>query len=173
MAKTILVDPDLCTGCKTCEISCAVNRVSNSKTLKEAINEKPKPLPRIYVHKISSQSIPLQCLQCNDYPCLKACPSGAIYREEEHGKIILNQDRCVGCWMCVMVCPFGVINVYLEAKKADKCDQCAFMEYPVCVDSCPTGSLQWVETEDKSEEVMIKKRNRNINNYIEREAGSH
>jgi len=173
MAKTILIDPDLCTGCKSCETACAINRVSNSKELRKAINETPTPLPRIHVHQIGSDSIPMQCRQCDDSPCLKACPSGAIYREEESGKIVLNQDKCVGCWMCMMVCPFGVINAYLEIKKADKCDQCVFMDYPICVDACPTGALQWIETDNKLEEVLIKKRNRDVKNYIEREVYSH
>jgi len=72
MAKTILVDTDLCTGCKSCETACAIHRASNSKELRKAINENPTPLARIHVHQVGLDSIPMQCRQCNDYPCLKA-----------------------------------------------------------------------------------------------------
>jgi len=47
------------------------------------------------------------------------------------------------------------------------------MDYPICVDACPTGALQWVETDNELEEVLVKKRSRNSNNYREREVYSH
>ena len=168
--KTILVDLNLCLGCKTCEMACATERVSKSKNLLEAILEIPRPIPRISVQSNGQVSIPIQCRQCEEAPCLDVCPSGAIHREGKEGKIVLNENMCIGCWMCVMVCPFGAINSYLEIKKADKCDQCIYMDYPVCVDACPTGALKLVETDEKMSEIIIKRKKEGIFEYIERGA---
>lgn len=50
------------------------------------------------------------CRNCEDAPCLDACPAGAIVRRKEDGYILLLEDKCVGCNMCVMVCPFNAIE---------------------------------------------------------------
>lgn len=166
--KTILVDLNLCLGCKTCEIACATERVSKSKILHEAILEIPRPISRISVQSNGQFTVPIQCRQCEDAPCLDVCPSGAIHREEKEGKIVLNKNACVGCWMCIMVCPFGAINSYLEIKKADKCDQCIYMNYPVCVDACPTGALKPIETDEKMSEIIVKRKQKSVSEYIGR-----
>ena len=72
--------------------------------------------------------------------------------------------------MCIMVCPFGAINSYLEIQKADKCDECIYMDYPVCVDACPTSALKLVETDEKMSEILIQRKRENISEYIKRGA---
>lgn len=163
--KTIMVDMDLCVGCKTCELQCAIARSSKNKEFIKAVLEDPAPRPRIDVQSNGDENLPIQCRQCEDMPCYYACPSGAIYVDDETNKVVIDDEKCIACWMCVMVCPFAAVNA-LEEKKADKCDMCIFMDYPVCVDSCPTGALQYVESDDDAREIKVKRSQNNIVNYI-------
>jgi carbon-monoxide dehydrogenase iron sulfur subunit len=140
--KVIGVHTDRCTGCKTCELYCAVERGSHGKTLLKAAQESPPPRPRIKVEDSNEVPLPLQCRQCVEAPCLNACPSGALVRDTKSGMVVVREDRCIACWTCLILCPFGVISPWPERKFALKCDRCAFMEHPVCVDVCPTRALE-------------------------------
>lgn len=139
--KRIWVDRDKCLGCKTCELQCAVDRGSVAKTLRGACAEMPLPLARVGVFGPTGNAFPIQCRHCQDAPCIRTCPAGAMHRDEESGLVIADQDICRGCWMCVMACPFGAIIPAAAAKVAVKCDACQDMEQPACVAACPTGAL--------------------------------
>jgi carbon-monoxide dehydrogenase iron sulfur subunit len=71
---------------------------------------------------------------------MHACIAGAISRSAE-GVVLTDRDRCIGCWTCVMVCPYGVIGRHLEEHKAYRCDRCPDLSTPACVDACPTRAL--------------------------------
>ncbi|HTX55422.1 MAG TPA: 4Fe-4S dicluster domain-containing protein [Candidatus Baltobacteraceae bacterium] len=145
--QTIFVDPDLCVACKSCEIACAVNRSSLSKRLPEAMFESPSPLSRVRVEETGTDcGFPIQCRHCEDAPCLDACPAKALYRDDE-GLVLLHDERCIGCWMCVMVCPFGAPQPFRNIRKMLKCDRCVGMDAPFCVESCPTKALVLLDPE--------------------------
>lgn len=152
--KRIFVDIDKCLGCRSCEIACAVEH-SVSKDLFRAIQEDPLPKPRADVQQdIRRSSFPLQCRHCEEPYCVDACISGAIRKDPETGLVISDEEKCVGCWMCVMVCPWGVIRparVFIrgeEKKAALSCDLCQGREVPACVEACPTGCLHFEEMEE-------------------------
>jgi len=148
---------DRCTGCKTCELYCGVERGSEGKTLLKAVQETPAPQPRVRVEGSNDASIPLQCRHCAQAPCLDACLSGALARDEKSGLVILRDHLCAGCWTCSAFCPYGVIYPSPEKKIGVKCDRCLHREKPVCVDVCPTGALELVELK-KIEELLRDKR---------------
>jgi anaerobic carbon-monoxide dehydrogenase iron sulfur subunit len=143
--KIIGVHLDRCTGCKTCELYCAAERGSNGKTLLKAVQETPCPRSRVRVEGNNGASMALQCRQCQDAPCLDACLAGALTRDPETNIVLIQEERCIGCWTCTVFCPYGVIYPWPERKIALKCDRCNYMESPVCVDVCPTGALELVE----------------------------
>lgn len=154
MAKEVMIRYDHCTGCRSCELACAVAH-SESKTLFGAIGEKKRPLKRIFVHQAGTNKVPLNCRHCTDAPCTDACIAGAMYRTE--GDVVTNEGGerpCIGCWMCVMVCPYGVIRNELSEKLAVKCDRNCLDEQgtPACVRSCPTGALTFASIDDFSED---------------------
>ena len=63
-------------------------------------------------------------------------------RDPETGAIRHDDDRCVGCWSCVMVCPFGAIRLDHErGKVGSKCDLCEGQGTPACVAHCPNEAL--------------------------------
>lgn len=150
--KEVLVNLERCMGCRSCELACAVAH-SDSKTLLGAIVEVKKPLKRIFVHQVGEKKVPLNCRHCEEAPCIDACISGAMHRTAEG--VVTNEGGeagCTGCWMCVMVCPYGVIRTRVSEKIALKCDRlCLDQEgIPVCVRACPTGALTYVEVDEFS-----------------------
>ncbi len=149
--KEVFVDTERCTACKTCETSCAVEH-SETKNLFTAIFELPRPQKRIYVEKANGHSYPVRCIHCQDAPCVIACPAGALARELDFGSVQLNEEKCMGCFMCAMVCPFGAISFHPEKKVAVKCDFCAPRlregREPACVEGCPTSALIYGEDQD-------------------------
>jgi carbon-monoxide dehydrogenase iron sulfur subunit len=149
--KRIYCQIDKCLACRSCELACATVH-STSKVLATAINETPSPTRFIQVEVVDRKgslkqlrSIAMQCRQCEEPNCVKACISGGMYRDEKSGNIVINPDKCVACWSCVMVCPFGVIVRHEGLHKALKCDQCPDLETPACVKACPTKALQYTE----------------------------
>ena len=93
--------------------------------------EAPRAMPRLLVEEEGPLSFAMQCRHCEDAPCLEACITGAMHRDEETGAVLCDEDKCVGCWMCVMVCPFGAIQRNVSGRKAaSKCDLCYGEEMP-------------------------------------------
>jgi carbon-monoxide dehydrogenase iron sulfur subunit len=158
--KQLFINIDKCLACRSCEIACAVAH-SDSKDLFLAIHEEPKALPRMKVEKGSRlRTFPLQCRHCEEPYCIDACISGAISKDPETGLVISDEEKCVGCWMCVMVCPFGVIRPGGKADKqgkiALKCDLCQDEDEPACVKACPTKAIFFGEPEDFKEKLKSK-----------------
>ncbi|MCP4722013.1 MAG: 4Fe-4S dicluster domain-containing protein [Desulfobacteraceae bacterium] len=150
--KEIFIKTDRCLGCMSCMIACAVEH-SQSKTLFGAIAESQTSKARLYVEWAApDKKIPLVCRQCEDAPCMYACISGAITRNEE-GIVVTNADKCIGCWTCVMVCPYGVIGRNMETSKAYRCDRCPDREIPACVSACPTGALIYETVPEYSKSI--------------------
>ena len=151
--KEIFVRLDRCMGCYTCEVACAVEH-SQNKNLYSAISERPVPKKRVYVEWVAPDGrIPVLCRHCEDAPCMHACISGAISRTDE-GVVFTNVDKCIGCWTCVMVCPYVVIGRHMEEHKAYRCDRCPDRQSPACVDACPTKALVYRTVEDYSSDVL-------------------
>ena len=146
--KRILARKEVCVGCRLCEIYCVAAH-SKSKDLIKAFKEEfPRPVAKITVEDDGSKSFALQCRHCEEAECIEACMTGAMHRDEETGAVICDTDKCVGCWMCVMVCPYGAIQRATEGTHvASKCDLCAELGEPACVANCPNEALLYVEEE--------------------------
>ena len=147
--KEVLIAAERCLGCRSCEIACAVAH-SDSKNLFKAAGEADKPLKRIFVHQAGGRKVPLNCRHCEEAPCIDACIAGAMHRTADG--LVDNTGgvgECTGCWMCVMVCPYGVIRSEVDRRKALKCDRQCLDESgePACVRACPTGALKFVEVD--------------------------
>ncbi|NMB35686.1 MAG: 4Fe-4S dicluster domain-containing protein [Firmicutes bacterium] len=142
--KEILINLEHCLGCKSCELACAVEH-SASKNIFAALFEEQLPISRVHVEAGREFNFPLQCRHCADAQCIKACISGALWREEETGLVKHIPEKCVGCWMCVMACPFGSIVQDRKEQVALKCDRCPEREIPACVEACPTKAISLQE----------------------------
>ena len=154
--NVIAVHLERCTACRTCELYCATERGSNAKSLLQAVREVPLAKSRVRVEGTNQLSVALQCRHCQQAPCIDACLTGALAREPASGLVVIQENKCIGCWTCTLFCPYGVIYPWPERKIALKCDRCLHMEHPVCVDVCPTQALELVELENYEEFLRSK-----------------
>lgn len=163
----IHASPEKCIGCKKCEMACVSAHINIP--YKEAKKRGLPVMPRIKVVKVDDVKYPIQCHHCVDAPCAAACPFGLISRVD--GVVMVNEEMCVGCKMCVMACPFGAIEVGVEGEtgfagrksqaSAKKCDLCQAWradngkEVCACVEACPKQALQIVDISNYAEQSAI------------------
>ena len=145
--KRIYADERYCIGCRLCEVHCLVSH-SHSKHIIKAFREEAETItPRVLVEQSGHVTFAIQCRHCQEAPCLDACMTGALHRDEDTGAVICDEDQCVGCWMCIMVCPLGAIlpGKGDDRKVASKCDLCGleFEDAPPCVVNCPNEALRY------------------------------
>lgn len=156
--RRFYVDQNLCMGCKTCELHCAVKRGSVSKTLPGAAREKPRARARIYVEGNGWTARVVHCRQCEDFPCVSACATGALRVDRESGCSYIDADKCLCCWMCVAACPYGVIAPAAEKHAAEKCDRCFRMQEPYCMSACPTKAISLLTPAEIEEKNRARRR---------------
>ncbi len=137
MTKVLTIDPATCTSCRLCEMACSQGHTGEYRPSRANVRVAIYPEDAIY--------FPVVCMQCDDAPCMAVCPSAALVRDGETNAVLVVEDRCVGCRICSLACPFGAINYW--SGKAHKCDLCG--GYPECVAFCPTEALTF-ETEERS-----------------------
>ncbi|WP_111720147.1 nitrate reductase subunit beta [Homoserinimonas sp. OAct 916] len=78
--------------------------------------------------------LPRICEHCLNPTCVSACPSGAMYKREEDGIVLVDQDACRGWRMCVSGCPYKKVYFNHKTNKAEKCTLC----YPLIEQGKPT-----------------------------------
>lgn len=156
--KQLFAVADKCLACRSCEIACAVQH-SSSKELVSSLYEKTGPMQRVYVESLpDAKSMPLQCRHCEEPYCVDACISGAISKDLKGGLICIDEVSCVGCWMCVMVCPFGVVRPSRDKKVSVRCDLCQGEEVPACVRACPTKAIFYADVKDFKKDKKKKRK---------------
>jgi len=143
--KRIFAREDYCLGCRLCEINCLVKHSRSKKIVKAFRRERDTAAPVVQVEESGRVSFALQCRHCDDAPCIEACIAGAMCRDPKTNAVLCDEDRCVGCWSCIMVCPAGAVLRGKTRKVASKCDLCAGEDAPVCVEGCPNEALTYEE----------------------------
>lgn len=68
--------------------------------------------------------LPRLCEHCLNPTCVASCPSGALYKREEDGIVLIDQDKCRGWRMCVSACPYKKIYFNWKSGKSEKCTFC-------------------------------------------------
>jgi anaerobic carbon-monoxide dehydrogenase iron sulfur subunit len=169
--KDLMIRPERCMGCHSCEIACAVAH-SKSKNLFSAFGEQPVPKKRIHVDCTPNLeiSIPITCRHCEDAPCVSVCPTKALSQDTITSVVSHNPKLCVDCWTCSMVCPrlfplyklILVIGCWTSSMSCNRgvisrqtdagvqCDLCQGRELPACVEACPTHAIVFTEIEEIS-----------------------
>lgn len=141
----IIPREEYCIGCRLCEIHCIVQH-SKSKDIIKAFKQEKRPVKRVEVEEEGNVSFALQCRHCDEAPCITACLSGAMQRDPLTGVVTNDTERCVGCWTCILVCPFAAVRRDEGEKKVvGKCDFCPDLDTPACVANCPNEALILVE----------------------------
>lgn len=135
-----------CTGCGACVLGCRIeNRLPTGVSWRRVLQVNG---PRIGGGPTFHLSV--ACHHCENPPCAKACPSGALEKGPD-GLVLLDTDRCIGCRYCEMACPFGAPSFDAASGVMTKCHLChhrlAQGSSPACVAACPTGALGHVPPE--------------------------
>ena len=133
MSKKLAVIPELCSGCKICELTCAIEHFNLNNPKKSAIRvliTYPHPVVRM----------PITCSQCKVPVCADSCPVDALSRTD--GVVQLDKDACISCMKCVEDCPFGAMYAHSDIDYPIKCDMCGGA--PKCVEKCPKGAIRLI-----------------------------
>ena len=135
-----VIDHSRCIGCHACTTAC------------KSENEVPLGVTRTYVKSVDAGHFPrtqrafqvTRCNQCEDAPCVTACPTSAMFRRPD-GIVDFDKAACIGCKACIAACPYDAIFINPEDHSAEKCNFCAHrldmgLE-PACVVVCPTEAI--------------------------------
>jgi anaerobic carbon-monoxide dehydrogenase iron sulfur subunit len=148
MGSRVVVREEVCIGCGLCQVFCEARHAGNDEPLKALKRRTAPPAGGIRVERQGSNSISVRCRHCDDAACIDACLTGAIYRDLDSGIVLIDEEKCIGCGTCMLVCPYGAIRRDGESNKAVKCDGCLDRNVPLCVSVCPNGALVLVQHEN-------------------------
>jgi formate dehydrogenase iron-sulfur subunit len=171
----VVVDSRRCIGCRGCQIACkAWNKLPAEKTTVSgseftspsyfsAITWKIVHFKEIGEYDSSQDGtgglkwrmLADNCKHCIEPACVEVCPSGAMWKRSD-GPVLYDVDRCIGCGYCEEACPWGIPHFDENLKAIRKCTMCfdridQGLE-PACVQTCPTGALQFM-TLDKAQQI--------------------
>jgi molybdopterin-containing oxidoreductase family iron-sulfur binding subunit len=168
-----------CDGCRDCIKGC------------QAEHHLPESAEWIKVHEMvdtrgKSFSMPVLCMECQEAPCVRVCPVQATYYRPD-GVIVVDENVCIGCRMCMAACPYGA-RVFNWEEQTDispelhddrpeftvpqrqgtvgKCTLCVHHleanEFPACVESCSmkviyVGNLVTDSASNGRETVILSK----------------
>ncbi|MFK7741511.1 MAG: 4Fe-4S dicluster domain-containing protein [Planctomycetota bacterium] len=161
-----VVDVRRCFGCHGCEVACkSENDVPLGNYIRQTIyhdyEKQSGGLARIMV--------PMACQHCEDAPCIKACPCGAMHKGSG-GSVQVDYDSCSGHGACKEACPYGAIYIDPVANQAIKCHNCTHrvdvgMD-PACVETCPSEALYFGDLNDPESSVSKMKARLESENQI-------
>lgn len=153
-----VIDLRLCDGCDKCTEACQKAHYLAPDQKWINVYHMTGPSGRKY-------AMPRLCMHCENPPCLKVCPVGATFKNDE-GVVLVDQNICIGCRMCMAACPYEAryfnwdepppapnllaqpmpeFPVPQKQGTVGKCILCVHNamvgKLPACVEGCPMGAL--------------------------------
>ena len=174
------IDMNRCTGCNMCSMSCRVEHNLPSEILYsrakteggEVFRQAGGTFPEVTMGFYT-----FACQHCDMPLCVAACPTGAAYKRDEDGLVLIDNEKCIGCETCVAACPYEGVRSLLpdeptypldfvlgdldsqshKPKTMEKCTFCVEKidkgERPVCIDLCPAYARYFGDLDDPESEI--------------------
>jgi len=140
MPGWIMRDYVRCSGCRMCEVACSLHH--EGRIWPEASRVRVFAL-------VPGTDFPHLCCQCDDYPCVNACPiKGAISIDKRTEAVVVNKELCTGCGACIRACPGRVPHRHPREKHVLICDLC--WGDPECVKVCTEAGYDALRLVPKS-----------------------
>lgn len=141
------IDQRTCIGCHACTVACKTEHdipVGQFRTWVKYVEKGEYP-------DTTREMGVMRCNHCTDAPCVKGCPTQALFIRDD-GIVDFDNERCIGCKMCMQACPYDAIYIDENTHTAAKCNFCAHridagLE-PACVQVCPTQSIWMGDLDD-------------------------
>ena len=150
MRNALVIDLDRCSGCDSCVAAC---KLEHEIDLGVYYNHVEIVGPTGTFPDIEQYWLPMQCQQCENPGCIEVCPTGASFRDEKTGVVLIDQDTCIGCGVCLTGCPYGIRMIDPATNTMVKCTLCyeksANDEWePACVHNCCCGARLFGDLDD-------------------------
>ena len=101
MERVLLISPEKCVGCGSCELACSLIKESEFRP----------SLSRITAYRFEAGvNVPMTCQQCDDAPCISVCKTEALSRDDKN-VVKVDSSKCIGCRMCVWPVPSGICPI--------------------------------------------------------------
>lgn len=148
----MLINTKKCVGCYACRMACQmINKLEPEEAFISYKEIEQGTYPSVY-----AETVPVQCMHCENAPCQQVCPTHATYTTES-GVVLVDEEKCIGCKYCMMACPYGVRDWNKASKTVEKCTLCGHLtangELPACVKSCSAGARFYGDLDDPNSDV--------------------
>ncbi len=152
---SMVISQNLCIDCERCVAACNETNKVPSYGYRTTILEKTAP------NAVGRQTefIPMLCMQCNDPPCVRACPTLASYKDPNNGIVRIEDKKCIGCKACMIACPYNARYFNEEKHAIDKCNFCFDTrlskgeKLTACSAACPTGARTFGDLADHDGQI--------------------
>ncbi len=170
----LVIDLDTCVGCHACVVSCKEWNTGGHPAPLSDLNPYGQGqigawLNRVHSYEVGEGSdsrtvhFPKSCLHCENAQCVTVCPTGASYKREADGIVLVDEERCIGCGLCAWACPYGARELDPVGGVMKKCTLCIDRIYndnipeaerqPACVAACPANARHFGDLADPDAEV--------------------
>ena len=177
----LVIDLDTCVGCHACAVSC---KEWNTGGYPAPLTDQDPYgaevagtwLNRIHSYELEAEIapsgggepgrtvyFPRSCLHCDNAPCVTVCPTGASFKREEDGIVLVDEDKCFGCGLCAWACPYGARELDQGTGTMKKCTLCVdritdesleeAARVPACVQACPASARHFGDLADPESDV--------------------
>lgn len=150
----MIINTTKCIGCYACRVAC---QQQNELEPQEAFIRYERREVGAFP-SVKRETVPMQCMHCEDAPCQSVCPTGATYTTPD-GVVMVEESRCIGCLYCMAACPYQVRVQSPKTHAVHKCRFCHALkkqgsEPSSCVEVCPTGARVFGDLDDPHSEIV-------------------
>jgi molybdopterin-containing oxidoreductase family iron-sulfur binding subunit len=179
----MVIDKKRCIACHTCSVACKVeNNLPNNVWYNQVINVggDQRDSPSGTYPNLKMLAYTYACQHCAAPACLAVCPAEAIIKRESDGLVAQDNEKCIGCKLCITACPYTDVRTFIESEPTyhidfavgdidapshtigtvEKCTLCMHRvdrgEQPACIEVCPGRARTFGDINDSNSDVSKK-----------------